>query len=64
VHTNRETCTQIVRHVHTRKLGAHINVPSKNVFALVSYTAFQIQMSPGKMLHTKMFMYTDFEKLE
>jgi len=34
--------------VHTRKLGALINVPSKNVFARIEYTSFQIRMSPGK----------------
>src|SRR6218665_1780425 len=25
-------CTQVVRRAHTRKLGVHINVPSKNAF--------------------------------
>jgi len=40
------------------KLGAHINVPSKNVFAHISYTSFQIQMSPSKMLLKGYFMHT------
>ena len=31
------------RDEHTRKLGVHINVPSINVFACISYTLFQIQ---------------------
>src|SRR6218665_4153268 len=58
------TCTKAIRRVHTRKLGAHINIPSKNVFAHISYTSFQIQTSPGEMLHKLNFMHTDFEKLE
>src|SRR6218665_728346 len=58
-------CTKAVRRAHTRKLRAHINVPSKNVFAHISYTLFQTQMSPGKMLHKRNFdVHTDFEKLE
>ena len=51
--------TQAVRQAHTRKLGAHINVPSKNVFAHISYTSFQIHMmSVGKMWHEGNFMHT------
>jgi len=42
------TRTQDLRREHTRKLEAHISVPSKNVFAHISYTSFQIQMSPGR----------------
>src|SRR6218665_2916207 len=45
-----------MRRAHIRKLGAHINVPSKNAFAHVSYTSFKIQMSSGKMLHKRSFM--------
>ena len=50
--------TQVVRRAHTRKLGAHINIPSRNVFAHISYTSVQIQMSSGKMLHKRNFMRT------
>src|SRR6218665_877706 len=52
---------------NTRKLGAHINVPSKNAFAHISYMVFQIQiqMSPSKMLHKQnLYAHTDFNKLE
>ena len=35
--------TQVVRRAHTRKRGARISVPSKNIFAHISYTSFQIQ---------------------
>ena len=52
------TCAQVLRLVHTRKLGAHINVPSKNAFAHISYMSFQIQMSSGKVLHKRNFMCT------
>ena len=51
-HTGRETSTR------TRKLGAHINVPSKNLFAHISYMVFQIHMILGKMLHKRNFMRT------
>ena len=44
---------QAVRRVHTRKLGVHINVPTKNAFAHILYTSFQIQASPGKMLQKR-----------
>src|SRR6218665_877494 len=50
--------THAVRQAHTRRLEAHINVPSENVFAHISYTSFQIQMSPGKMLHKRNFTHT------
>ena len=49
--------THVVRQVHTIEHEAHINVPSKNVFAHISYTSFQIQMSSGKMLHKRNFMH-------
>jgi len=49
--------TQAVRREHTGKLGAHINAPSKDVFAYISYMSFQVQMSPGKMLHKGNFMH-------
>src|SRR6218665_3302617 len=54
---------QVLRRSHTRKLGAHINVPSSNVFAHISYISFQIQMSLGKMSHKRNFI-SDFKKLE
>jgi len=44
--------------VHTRKLGAHRNVRFKNVFAHISYTSLQIQMSSGEMVHKGNFMRT------
>jgi len=50
--------TQVARRAHTRKHLAHINIPSNNVFAPTSYTSFQIQMSPGKMLHKINFVCT------
>src|SRR6218665_423498 len=50
-HTSRETST-------TRKLGAHIKVPSKSVFAYISYMSFQIQISPGKILPKRNFIHT------
>ena len=50
--------TQAERWAHTRKLGACKNVPSKNVFAHISYTSFQIQTSPGKLLHKRNVMCT------
>ena len=31
--------------------SVHKTVPSKHVFTHISCTSFQIQMSPGKMLH-------------
>jgi len=46
-------CTQVMIRAHTRKLGTHRNVPSKNVFAHISYTPLQIQMNSGKMLHKR-----------
>src|SRR6218665_4174578 len=49
---------QVMRRAHTRKLGAHINFPSRNVSAHISYTLFQIQMSSCKMLQKKIFMRT------
>lgn len=51
-HTSHETNT------HTRKLGARTNIPSKNVFANVSYTFFLMQTSPGEILHERNFMCT------
>jgi len=50
--------TLVVRRAHTRKLGEHINVPSKNGFAHILYTSVQIQISSGKMLHKRNFMRT------
>jgi len=47
-----------VRRTHTRKLGAHTNVSSNNVFAYTKNTSFQIQVSAGKMLHITNFMRT------
>ena len=59
-HKPRDKCTQENLEVLT-----HVNVPSKNVFACISYTSFQIQMSPSKMLHKRnLYAHTDFEKLE
>ena len=50
---------QVVRRAHTRKPGAHINVPSKSVFAhIISCTTLQIQMSSCKMLHKRNFIRT------
>jgi len=49
---------QAVRRAHTRRLCAHIDVPSKNVVACISYTSFQIQSRPGKMLYSINFMCT------
>ena len=51
---------QAARRAHTRKLGAHIpvNVPFKTVVNIISYTSFQIQMSPGKMRHKRNYMRT------
>ena len=55
--TNRETSAH-------KKFLAHINFPFKNVFAHISYTSFQIHMSPGKMLHKSNFMRTQtFKKV-
>jgi len=58
-HIGRETSHghQDVR-AHTRKLGVHINIPSRNVFTPISYMSFQIQISSGKMLHKRNFMCT------
>jgi len=54
-----------MRRALTRKPGAHINVPSKNVFAYISYMSFQIQMSSEKMLYKRNFMHTEtVKKLE
>jgi len=54
-----------VRRAHTRKLGAHINVPSKNVFAHISYqNSFQIHVIAGETLHKSFYAHTDFKKLE
>ena len=49
---------QTVRWAHARKLEAHINISSNNVFAHISYTSLQIQMSPGpgKILHKRNLM--------
>src|SRR6218665_1025861 len=60
--TNVPSRARVVRRAHTRKLGAHINVPTKNVFANISYTSFQVQMSSGKMLHKINFMCTQILK--
>ena len=49
---------QAMRRSHTRKLGVHINVPSEDAFAHISYKSFQIQLSPGKMLLKRNFMCT------
>ena len=40
-----------------RTLGVCINniLPSKNVYALISYTSLQMQTSSGKMLHKRNF---------
>ena len=56
--------TQVVRRARTRKLGAHINILSKNVFAHISYMSFRIQMSSGKMLQKRNFMRTLALKIE
>ena|SRR6218665_345880 len=56
---------QVERRAQTRKLGAHINVrnvTSKNVFAHISYTSFEIQMSSSKMLHKTNFVLTQTSK--
>src|SRR6218665_3543068 len=45
-HTGHETSA------HAKIWSSH-NVPSKNVFAHISYTSFQIQMSSGKVLHRR-----------
>ena len=51
--------TQVVRRAQTSKLGAHINVPSKNVFcAYFSYMSFQFWLNSGKMLHKRNLMCT------
>lgn len=50
-HTSCETST------HKNTWSAH-NVHSKNASAHTSYTAFQTQMSHGKMLHERNFMHT------
>jgi|SRR6218665_75875 len=50
--------TRVMRRAHTRKLGAHLNVSSKILFARFSYSSFQIQMSSGKMLHQRNIMRT------
>jgi len=48
-----------VRSAHTRKLGAHKKCAfKKNDFAQTSYTTFQIDASPGKMLHKRNGMRT------
>jgi len=39
--------TQVMRRVHTRKLGAHVRVSSKNMFAHISYTSFCILINSG-----------------
>jgi len=53
------TCTQVIRLAHTRKLGALINVSSKNDLAYISYTSFHIPVNSGKMLHKRNFMHTE-----
>src|SRR6218665_2604585 len=40
------------------------HVTSQKCFARISYASFQIQMSSGKMLHTRNFMLTYFKELE
>src|SRR6218665_1960014 len=54
----RCACAQVMRREHTRKLGAHINASSKNVFAHISYTSFYVQIYSGIMLHKRDFMRT------
>ena len=58
-------CTKVMRHAHTRKLGAHINVPSKNVFC--TYFIHFIPKSDEFRLNVaqkKLYAHTDFRKLE
>src|SRR6218665_2977637 len=43
-------CTSHETRSHKKTYSAH-NVPSKNVFAHISRTSFQIQMSPGKKFY-------------
>jgi len=55
--------TQAVRQAHTRKLGAHINVPSKNVLHI-----FHTRRSKYRRVLVKCcikeILCADFEKLE
>src|SRR6218665_4047291 len=54
-----------MRRAHTRKLGAHINVSSKNISAHISYMLIRFRMSIGKLLHKRNFyVHTDIDKLE
>jgi len=58
VHTSCETSAH-------KKTWSDINVHSKNLFAQISYTSFQIQTSSGRMFAQKKFyVHTDFEKLD
>src|SRR6218665_521555 len=50
--------TQVVRRAHTGKLSAHINISFRTVFAPMSYTSLQIQLSSGKIVHKRYFMPT------
>ena len=53
------THTQVMGRAHTRKLGAHINVSSTDVFAHISVTSFHMQINSGKMLRKRNFMRTE-----
>jgi len=47
------------RDEHTQEnLERTQNVPSKNIFAYISDMSFQVQMSPGEMLHKRNVMRT------
>src|SRR6218665_2323415 len=57
MHTSREMST------HNKTWSAHKCSFQKCVLHIISYTSFQIQMSPGKMLHTRNFFCTQTLKI-
>ena len=48
----------------TRKLGAHINTPSKNVLAHISHVVLNTDESWENVAQEEFCVHTDFEKLE
>jgi len=55
-------CTHVVTQAHTRRLGAHINAPSKNVFCRYFINVIP-NSDEGKMLHKRNFMHTQALKI-
>jgi len=58
-------CAHMGREMSARKkLGAYKNFSSKSVFAHISYTSFQIQMSPRKMLYKRNYLAHGLKRIK